>query len=76
MESDRIRKCPQIRLPCGIMNKAAIALQCKSNVDLIAAFLFIPYSYPIWGECLEYCVRELYNDIQMKYSKNLQIAMS
>ena len=30
-----------------IRNKAAIALQCKSNVKLIAALLFIPYSSPI-----------------------------
>ena len=29
-------------------NKAAIPLQSKSNVKLIAALLFIPY--PIWGE--------------------------
>ena len=27
-----------------IKNKAAIALQCESNVKLIAAFLFIPYN--------------------------------
>ena len=35
---------PQFRLQCGIKNKAAMALQRKSNVQLIAALFFIPYS--------------------------------
>ena len=33
-----------------IRNKAAIALQCKSNVKLIAAMLFIPYSLVVLFE--------------------------
>ena len=36
-----------LKIQCGIKNKAAIALQSKSNVKLIAALLFIPYSSPI-----------------------------
>ena len=35
-----------------IKNKAAIVLQCESNVKLIAALLFIPYCRLIWGHCL------------------------
>ena len=42
-------QCPQIGQQYGIENKAAIALQCKSNVKLIAALLFIPYSSLISG---------------------------
>ena len=36
----------------GIKNKAAIALQCKSNGKVIASLLFIPYSILIWGDYL------------------------
>ena len=45
------RLCPQIRLQNRIENKAAITLQCKWNIRLIAALLFIPYSFPLWGYC-------------------------
>ena len=41
--------CPQIGQQYGIKNKAAIALQCNSNVKLIAAMIFILYSSFIWG---------------------------
>ena len=44
------RQCPQIGRQCGIKNKAAIAIQCKSNVKLIVAVLFIPHSSVIWRE--------------------------
>ena len=41
-------QCPQIRPQYGMKNKAAIALQCKSNVKLIAAFVL----YSIKKSCL------------------------
>ena len=44
------RQCPHLGRHYGIKNKAAIALQCESDVKLIAALLFIPYSSPIWGD--------------------------
>ena len=37
-----LRQCPQIGQQYGVQNKAAIALQCKLNGKLIAAFGFIP----------------------------------
>ena len=37
-------KCPQMRLQIKLMNNAAIALQLKSNVKLIAALFFISYN--------------------------------
>ena len=45
-------QCPQIGLHYGIKNKAAISFQRKSNVKLIAALLFIPYSCPVLGNAL------------------------
>ena len=50
----RSRQCPQIRQQYGKNNKAAIALQCKSNVKLIAALLLIPYSRLNWWDSWEY----------------------
>ena len=41
---------PQIGQCRGLKNKAAIALQCKSNFKLIAALFFIPYSSLIRGD--------------------------
>ena len=37
-------KCfPKLKLKYGMKSKAANALQCKLNVKLVAALLFIPY---------------------------------
>ena len=44
------RQCPQIEQQYVIKNKAAIALKCISNVELIAALSLIPYSSLIWGD--------------------------
>ena len=54
-----MRKCPQRGRQHGIKNKAAITLSCKSNVNLIATLLFIPYysPCPIWGDCQTLQVR-------------------
>ena len=42
-----LRQCPQIGQQYGIKNKAAIAVQCKLNGNLIAALHFILNSSPI-----------------------------
>ena len=43
---------PSLGWQCKIKNKAAIILQCKSDVKLIAALLFLPHSSLIWGYSL------------------------
>ena len=43
-------------------NKAAIALQCESNVKLIAALLFILYSRLIWWDKPDYGMAMLIRD--------------
>ena len=53
------RQCPQIGRQHGIKNMAAIAFQCKLNVKLIAALLFIPYRLPILGDHL--CTNNICN---------------
>ena len=43
-------ECPQTGWRCGIENKAAFALQSKSNVKLIAALLFVLSRRLSWGD--------------------------
>ena len=55
-----LRQCSQIRWLYGIKKKAAIASQCKSNGNPIAALFFVLYSSLIWGSsrvtliCMQY----------------------
>ena len=44
------RQCPHMRWQYKIKNKGAMASHCESNVKWIAALLYIPYSWLIWGD--------------------------